>query len=902
MATASLNIETRVLGFQLTMAQLKAIQKAAAEGSVAAAAGATVAGRVNKQMADEAKVATSRLTQFGNSLTASGDKMLNWGKQTQYIGRQLTYNMSLPIVAVGAAATYLAYNFDKSMSQVKAAASSTAVISDAQYTIMKQAVLDLSKVTIQSAEEISKGFYELVSAGYSVEESMKMLPLVAQFATASALDMGTAAQFASAQLHAWSGTGITLQEIMDKTALAVQATQLHFEDFVHSMEMASGAGRAAGQSFDETSAALMAMADRGVVAGRMGFYLRAIFTKLGGASAQGTEMMNELGLSFADAQGTIKPLSQIAKEFGNKLATVGSQQERLNILTTVFDRNAATGFIPIMEAATGNSELFSDATQTLAKSMVDGEGSAADFGGEIKKTAKSLDEYLKLVKDSAGAQKRMADAVKSTDYAKMTIAINNLKAAGIEIGMKLLPILTKLVDEQIIPLVNWFSDLSPKTQEWIFKIVALVAVLGPLLVVLASFAELIGIISEGAGLAVGGIKGLITAFRVLGTAITAARIGGAAEGIATLGAAAGGLGVAASLIIAFAAAWAIIGYGIYNTYKKWKENWGKITQVTKDIFNGILDFFVTMWETIKNIFWTGVNAIPGIINSLIGFILGIPEKIMFALGFIAGTIFIFVTKTIPDAMISLGKTIGDAFINAFNWLAVNLPIIAQGVFDFFVSLPGKIFNFLLGLGVAIGDSFRNAIDWLWINLPVFIDGVMNWFSGLPGRIVGSLSGLGASMGAAVSDAIASIPGYLWNIVSVGADIAISIGRAIKNSLGSLGGAFAAGWKAATGQELYYGGIVEKAKYAYGGIVKAQNGFVGGASALKDRVPALLTPGEIVLNRDQQKRLLNGGMGGTTQVTNINLNVGTMIATPGEQREFARKIQDLLNQDNRRFAS
>ena len=207
------------------------------------------------------KEVSREINSLGSTLTNAGDKMINWGKRTQYIGRQLTYNMSLPIVAVGAAATYLAYNFDKSMAQVKAAASSTAVISDAQYGVMKQAVLDLSKTTVQSAEEISKGFYELVSAGYSVQESMKMLPLVAQFATASALDMGVAAQFASAQLHAWGGTGITLQEIMDKTAVAVQVTQLHFEDFVHSMEMASGAGRASGQSFDETSAALMAMAD-----------------------------------------------------------------------------------------------------------------------------------------------------------------------------------------------------------------------------------------------------------------------------------------------------------------------------------------------------------------------------------------------------------------------------------------------------------------------------------------------------------------------------------------------------------------------------------------------------------------------------------------------------------------
>jgi hypothetical protein len=98
-----------------------------------------------------------------------------------------------------------------------------------------------------------------------------------------------------------------------------------------------------------------------------------------------------------------------------------------------------------------------------------------------------------------------------------------------------------------------------------------------------------------------------------------------------------------------------------------------------------------------------------------------------------------------------------------------------------------------------------------------------------------------------------------------------------------------------------GGIVQQAKFAAGGIVRASNGIVAGQSALTDRVPALLTPGEVVLNKSQQKKLLTGGTGSTTVVQEYHLHVGQMIASPGEQREFVRGIKRLMAQEEKRFA-
>jgi hypothetical protein len=50
------------------------------------------------------------------------------------------------------------------------------------------------------------------------------------------------------------------------------------------------------------------------------------------------------------------------------------------------------------------------------------------------------------------------------------------------------------------------------------------------------------------------------------------------------------------------------------------------------------------------------------------------------------------------------------------------------------------------------------------------------------------------------------------------------------------------------------------------VTPATGGLITGGTPGRDSVPALLTPGEVVLNRDQQMRLLRGGIGGDIYIS------------------------------------
>ena len=90
----------------------------------------------------------------------------------------------------------------------------------------------------------------------------------------------------------------------------------------------------------------------------------------------------------------------------------------------------------------------------------------------------------------------------------------------------------------------------------------------------------------------------------------------------------------------------------------------------------------------------------------------------------------------------------------------------------------------------------------------------------------------------------------------------------------------------------------------GGMIHAANGtIIPGSSPLRDRVPVMAEQGEGIMSKKAVENLLKNGMMPQGQGTtyNINFSPGVMVATPGEQRSFAREIKKLISQDDSRYA-
>ena len=86
----------------------------------------------------------------------------------------------------------------------------------------------------------------------------------------------------------------------------------------------------------------------------------------------------------------------------------------------------------------------------------------------------------------------------------------------------------------------------------------------------------------------------------------------------------------------------------------------------------------------------------------------------------------------------------------------------------------------------------------------------------------------------------------------------------------------------------------------GGVVHpATGGIITGGTPGRDSVPAMLTPGEIVLNRQQQLALLRGGAGGIT----LNFAGANFYGAPTSQiaQQWAKAMAPHLNRMQARRA-
>ncbi|MDA2396288.1 phage tail tape measure protein [Bacillus cereus] len=267
-------------------------------------------------------------------------------------------------------------NFEQIMSKV-------AAVSGASGSEMKQLeaqAKELGATTQFSATQAGEGMMYLAQAGFKTGDIMKAMPGMLNLAAAGALDLGTAADIAS---NIMSGFGLSADKAThtaDVLALAASNSNTNVTQMGEAMKYAAGTAHTVGFSMEETSAAIMAMANSGLQGSVAG---QAFATSLGRLAKPTKEMrkvMDELNLSFFDQQGKIKPLPTIIKELEDKTGSMTNQQKSAT-LTTLFGAEAYKNWAALMQEG---SEKLEKNTKALEKA----DGAAA-------KMAKTMNDNLK---------------------------------------------------------------------------------------------------------------------------------------------------------------------------------------------------------------------------------------------------------------------------------------------------------------------------------------------------------------------------------------------------------------------------------------------------------------------------------------------------------------------------
>ncbi len=490
-------------------------------------------------------------------------------------------------------------------------------LADEEFTDFSKQVQTLASDLGVDAVESANALYQAISAGIPKENVLEFLEIATKAAIGGVTDTETAVDGLTTVINAFKLPMSDAQKVADLMFTTVKGVKTTFEELSASLFQVAPIAAASGVSFEETAAALATMTKQGVPTKVATTQLRQAMVALQKPTADLDKVIKDLG--FESGQTMLEELGLAETLNTLRDATGGSNEQLMKMFGSV-------------EAGAAVLALTGDNAQTFAtdlEAMANAEGAAIDAFEEMEKGASRQMEALK----------------------------NSFKGIAISVGTVLLPILKDLVGS-VKPIIenikNWMAENPGLTKTIIIAVGAiggLLAVLGPLLIMLPAIIAGFSLLLGPVGLVILGITALIA-----------------------------------------------IGILLWKNWDKISEMakkiWGTITKFFKDTWKTITGFFQEHWDKILAILFPAiglpiliarnwgaiVTEIKRIWNTAIEWLKGVPPRI--------GAIFLTVTDWIlnPFRAALLGMEKG------INWLIRQINKIRFEMPDWVPGIGGKKFG------------------------------------------------------------------------------------------------------------------------------------------------------------------------------------------------------------------
>lgn len=483
------------------------------------------------------------------------------GKVMQGTGAEMTKYITTPLIGVGVAAAKVGGDFEEQMSRVKAISGATGDT----FEQMKQQAIDLGAKTAFSAKESAAGMENLASAGFSAQEIMKAMPGLLDLAAVSGGDVALASENTATALRGFGLEASEAGHVADVFARAAADTNAEVGDMGEALKYVAPVANSMGISLEETAAAIGIMSDAGIKGSQAGTTLRGALSRLARPTKAMQDTMDNLGVSFYDADGKMKPLKTQVELLKKAFEGLTPEQQQ-NALVTLYGQESLSGMMAL-----------------------------------IDKGPDSLGKLTKSLKDSDGAADDMARTMQDNMNSSIEQMFGAFESAAIVIQKILAPSIKKVADA-ISGLVEKFVSAPESTQKLVVAIGAIAIAIGPVLYALGMVVKAFQTMKVGLGVLGNGIS----LFKKLGSAI-------------------GFLTSPVGLVIA-AVALLVVGFiYLWNTSEDFRNFWIGLWEGIKSAVSSAVEWiqnawkstgewFNNLWKSIKegadNV-WTTIQEAPG---------------------------------------------------------------------------------------------------------------------------------------------------------------------------------------------------------------------------------------------------------------------------------------------------
>lgn len=380
------------------------------------------------------------------------------------------------------------------------------------------------------------------------------------------------------------------------------------------------------------------------------------------ASSEALEYSNMMGSMLQNIGGLTE--DEAAKQAQTLLRLAGD-------LTAMYGGTTADAVRALTGALKGNNTMLDNYGMAVNDAMI--KTKAFEMGiysgkGEMDLATKQAATLALIVEQTGAAQGQAAREAEGASGTMRAFA-TEVKNLAISFGNVLLPVITPIIS-RLGEMVKMISNLSPATQKTIVAIAGIVAAIGPVLLLLGSFAS--------------GLSSIIALATSFSGVLTAAGT--------TIGA------LAAPVAIAVAA---VMGLGLAV-----KDLW----QNNEDFRTGV----IAIWEDIKKSFQVIIGVLQGLWAKWGGDIILIGETAWETVKTIISTVLRVIGEIIALALNLITGDFDGAWKNIIN----IFNIAKTGVISIITNLTNTIKTIFL-------DLIRSAISWGENMLSGFIQGIKN---------------------------------------------------------------------------------------------------------------------------------------------------------------------------------
>jgi TP901 family phage tail tape measure protein len=426
------------------------------------------------EVANKSALARKEMQIYNKVIQDGGNQIINWGKNTQWAGRQLTVGLTVPIAAFGVAASKAFRDADAELVRLTKVYGGLTATSSADLAKIRKDVSDTAKELAAAYGASYKDTIalaaDIAATGKQGNELLQSTKEATRLSILGEVDRQEAMKATLAIQSAFKKNTGELTESINFLNAVENQTSTSLADLVEAIPKAGPVVKALGGDVEDLALYLTAMREGGINA---------------------SEGANALKSALASIINPTKVAKEQFMSFGIDLSGIVTKNAG-NLTGTILEIQAALETLDPLKKSQAIEQLFGKFQFARMNALFE------NLGKQGSQTLQVLDLMKASSQDLANVAGRELSQITESASGRYRRALESLKADLAKVGEQFLKIQTFFI-ELVDKVINFVQKLPDPIQKVLTLLAGFTAAAGPLIMLTGVFANFFGYVIKGIG-------------------------------------------------------------------------------------------------------------------------------------------------------------------------------------------------------------------------------------------------------------------------------------------------------------------------------------------------------------------------------------------------------------------